>query len=220
MKAVFVSGSDTGVGKTWLVCQILRLLREQGHRSCGFKPIACGDRGDGLNMLEAAPLDGLTIDDINPWFHQPPMAPYAAAIIEERAVDWDVVDRAWDRVRSAADIVLVEGAGALMTPISSTNTMREVAARWRLPVLLVVANRLGALGQALASAECVRAAGLELEGLVLNTLPPSPHEVGDPYLPIIHQSNLSILEERYPGRVFSTENASLSALATWLGEHR
>jgi dethiobiotin synthetase len=212
MNAYFISGSDTEVGKTWVTRRLLTHLRELGLTPCGFKPIACGDRGDALNFMDAAPVPGLTLDDVNPWFHQPPLAPYAAAVVEERPVDWAVVDRAFERVCSVANPVLVEGAGGIMTPLSATDTMRDIAARWSLPVILVVANRLGALSQALASAECVRSGGLTLAALVLNDLGVPPAE-SDPCGTTVAQSNLAILEERFPGKVFTSANESLSALA-------
>ena len=212
MNACFISGSDTEVGKTWITRRLLALLRADGCTPCGFKPIACGDRTDALAFLEAAPVPGLTLDDVNPWFHQPPMAPYAAAVIEDRPVDWSVVDRAYARVCSAANPILVEGAGGIMTPISATDTMRDLAVRWSLPVILVIPNRLGALSQALASAECVRSAELSLKALILNDFS-QPTPEGDGCAATIAQSNLAILDERFPGRVFTSSNESLSALA-------
>jgi len=208
MKTYLVLGSDTGVGKTTVTAALLRALRQGGAKVAGFKPFATGDRGDALALAAAAGMDDASPDDVNPCFYQAPMAPYTASVIEERPPDWDAIDRALARLGSGVDCLLIEGAGGVMTPITREETMLDLALRWGCPALLVVQNRLGSLSQALCAAGCLRAAGVKLAGLVLNSI----GEV-DPFLA---QSNFAVLEERFPGLVFSGDPEPLARLAAKL----
>ncbi len=214
----FLAGNDTAVGKTWIGVRLVRALRAAGAPALGFKPVACGDRADAVAYLDAAgPDSGVTLDQINPWFYQAPAAPYTAAILEDRALDFATLDAALAALESRGNPVIIEGAGGLMTPLARDETMRGLARRWNCPVLLVVENRLGALTQALACAECLHAASLPLEAVILNRPPPSAPaaSAGAPGLDLegLMQSNFAVLEERLPGRVFHGDNASLAAVA-------
>lgn len=213
MNRYLIAGSDTGVGKTWVTCRLIEALRATGARPSGFKPIACGDRADAIALLGAADEKELTLDAINPWFFNTPAAPYTAAVIEERRADMGAIDSALQRLCAARDPVLIEVAGGLMTPISEIDTMRDLAARWSCPVILVVPNRLGALAQALANAECVRAANLALEAVILNDLPDRPTPEGGLDPDGLRQTNFAVLEERLPGRVFRSDSESILDLA-------
>lgn len=218
MNRHLIAGSDTGVGKTWVTCRLLETLRATGARPAGFKPIACGDRSDAVAMLAAAGERDLPIDAINPWFFRTPASPYTAAVIEERRADMGAVDTALERLCAVRNPVLIEVAGGLMTPLSESETMRDLAARWSCPVILVVPNRLGGLAQALANAECVRAAGLVLEAVVFNELPGcgdvGPADALD--AEGLRQTNFAVLEERLPRKVFRSDDESLQALTRLL----
>lgn len=216
MKRYLIAGSDTAVGKTWVTCRLIGALRVSGARPAGFKPIACGDRGDALALLGAAEEREFTLDDVNPWFFNTPAAPYTAAVMEGRRADMGAIDGALARLCAARDPVLIETAGGLMTPLSEMDTMRDLASRWSCPVILVVPNRLGALAQALANAECVLAAKLTLEAVVLNDLPETPAPEGALDTHGLRQTNFAVLEERLPGKVFRSDPASLRDLAVRL----
>lgn len=213
MNRYLIAGSDTGVGKTWVTCRLIEALRDEGARPAGFKPIACGDRGDAVALLGAAAESDLTLDAINPWFFSTPAAPYTAAVIEGRRPDMGAIDRALAQVSAIRDPVLIEVAGGLMTPLSEIDAMRDLAARWACPVILVVPNRLGALAQALANAECVRAAGLTLAAVVLNDMPEPHASEGALDADGLRQTNFAVLEERLPGKVFRSDPESLRELA-------
>lgn len=213
MNRYLIAGSDTAVGKTWVTCRLIEALRNAGARPAGFKPIACGDRTDAVALLRAAEEKELTLDAINPWFFNTPASPYTAAVIEERRPDMGAIDSALDRLCAVRDPVLIEVAGGLMTPLSEIDTMRDLAARWSCPVLLVVPNRLGALAQALANAECVRAADLVLAAVVLNDLLEPRNDDGGLDMEGLRQTNFAILEERLPRKVFRSDADSIEALA-------
>ena len=163
----FVTGTDTGVGKTHTVVQLLRLLRENGRSCAGFKPICCGDRQDAERLLGAS-ANGLTIDQINPLWLKTPAAPLTTAQIEGVTVDIECLLNPFRTLRAQVDNVFVEGVGGWMVPIRSDYFVRDLAMEMRLPVLVVAKNRLGCLNHALLTVRSVQATGLRCAGVVLN----------------------------------------------------
>lgn len=213
MRRYLIAGSDTGVGKTWAACRLLELCVGMGAKPAGFKPISCGDRSDAVALLSASGEKELTLDDLNPWCFNTPASPYTASVIEGRRADMTAIDAALNRICAIRDPVFIEAAGGLMTPVSEIDTMRDLATRWSCPVILIVPNRLGALAQALANAECVTSARLELAALVLNDMP-EPEAPESPFdLESLRQTNFGVLEQRFPAKVFRSDDNSLGALA-------
>ena len=127
----FITGTDTGVGKTYTTCLLLRALREEGLRTAGFKPICCGDRDDVID-LQAAGDPELSVDTLNPVWLRTPAAPYAACMIENRAINIEHITRAYRQLADAHDTVLVEGAGGWEVPISRDYAMSDLGGRSRL----------------------------------------------------------------------------------------
>ena len=163
----FVTGTDTGVGKTHTVVQLLRILRSSGKSCAGFKPICCGDRQDAERLLGAS-ADGLTIDEINPLWLKTPAAPLTAAQIEDVNIDIEHLFEAFRKLTARVEVILVEGVGGWMVPIRSDYFVRDLAMEMRLPVLVVAKNRLGCLNHALLTVRSVQATGLRCAGVVLN----------------------------------------------------
>ena len=163
----FVTGTDTGVGKTHTVVQLLRILRSSGKSCAGFKPICCGDRQDAERLLGAS-ADGLTIDEINPLWLKTPAAPLTAAQIEDVNIDIEHLFEAFRKLTARVEVTLVEGVGGWMVPIRSDYFVRDLAMEMRLPVLVVAKNRLGCLNHALLTVRSVQATGLRCAGVVLN----------------------------------------------------
>src|SRR5258708_17370568 len=114
----FVTGTDTGVGKTHTVVQLLRLLRSSGKSAAGFKPICCGDRQDAERLL-AASTNGLTIDEINPLWLKTPAAPLTAAQLEDVDIDVEHLLDAFRKFTARVHVILVEGVGGWMVPVPS-----------------------------------------------------------------------------------------------------
>jgi dethiobiotin synthetase len=164
---LFITGTDTGVGKTHTVVQLLRLLRGSGLRCAGMKPICCGDRED-AQLLLAAGSDGLTIDEINPVWLKTPAAPFAAALVEQVDVDIARILDAMIDLERRFDCVLVEGVGGWLVPIRADYFVSDLAAEMKLPVLVVAQNRLGCLNHSILTIRGVRAQGLKCAGLVIN----------------------------------------------------
>lgn len=169
----FITGTDTAVGKTHVAKQLLLTARAAGLRSAGLKPICCGDRADAEQLL-AASSDGLTIDEVNPLWFKTPLAPFAASLIEQRAVDAIALVEGLRDLESRFDTVVVEGAGGWLVPIRADFYMSDLAAKMGLPVLIVALNRLGCLNHTLLTIKSVEATGLTCAGIVMNELPGAP----------------------------------------------
>jgi dethiobiotin synthetase len=184
-QSLFVAGTDTGVGKTWVCVQLLQALVAAGHRVAGMKPVAAGviDTADGPRnedalALAAAGSVGLPYQLVNPVCLQTPTSPHLAAMDAGLKVDIGVIRQAYDLIKSRSDLIIVESAGGWLVPIGpaqpGTNgpTMQDVALALGLPVLLVVGVRLGCLNHALLTADAIRRSGLPLLGWAANCLDP------------------------------------------------
>ncbi|MEM9481495.1 MAG: dethiobiotin synthase [Verrucomicrobiota bacterium] len=165
-----MTGTGTNVGKTYVTRLLLEALGRDRRSACGFKPISCGDRLDAQILLEGAqphPPDG-GIDAINPVHLKTPAAPYAACLIENRTIDFDAIDTAFNSLCAEYDHVLVEGAGGWEVPLTDTETFADFAARLGLQVIVVIDNRLGALNHTILTVRAIEARGLTCAGLILN----------------------------------------------------
>lgn len=187
----FITGTDTGVGKTHVTCLLLRALRARGREAVGFKPFCCGERDDVRDLWEASGnRHDLPLDTINPVWLRPPAAPYTASMIEERPVDIEHVLATHRQLTERFESVLVEGAGGWLVPIRPDYDMADLAADLGLPVAVVVHNRLGAINHTLLTLASIRARGLDCAGLILNTFgTPSADEE------IAIRTNPSIIEQ-------------------------
>ncbi len=188
---IFITGTDTGVGKTYFSCRLISRLRASGLDAVGFKPICSGDRDDAIQLAKASD-DRLTINDCNPVWMRFPAAPYTSSIIEERPIDLNQIRDQWEKLRARFRSVIVEGAGGWQVPIHRDYSIADLAREFALPVLIVAANRLGVLNHTLLTLQAIESAGLTCAGIVLNNgVAPS-----DP----VTVTNRSILEELLRGR--------------------
>ena len=148
LRSVFVTGSDTGVGKTVFTAALTRRLRARGVAAVALKPLCSGGRDD-ARALHAAAGAALTLDEVNPWHFRAPLAPTLAARREGRCIKISMVA---SQVRSVAQqnaVTLVEGAGGLLSPLTEDGDNRHLLAALRPEaVAVVVPNRLGAVNQA------------------------------------------------------------------------
>lgn len=164
---LFITGTDTAVGKTFVAALLVRALRRAGIDAVGLKPICCGGRED-AETLHAASDARLSLNDVNPVWLRAPLAPYAASLVECRAVDLALVRETFARVAAAHPALIVEGVGGWRVPITRDFAVSDLAAEFGLPVAVVVANRLGALNHTRLTVESIRARGLECAGIILN----------------------------------------------------
>ena len=170
----FITGTDTAVGKTYVASLLTRALRTAGFDTVALKPICCGSRDD-VEALCAASDNELSADASNPVWFQNPVAPLVAARMENRDLDLAALATWFAHHRNRRRSLLVEGAGGWLVPLTPQATVADLAALFGLPVLLVVANRLGCLNHTLLTIESIRAHGLDCRGIVLNTLPGNPN---------------------------------------------
>ena len=164
----FITGTDTGVGKTYVTRLILETLRREGVDAVGYKPVACGDRDDAVVLAEAS--GGLDLDAVNPVFFNTPVAPYVAGMLENRTLDPSELIRGYHHLAAHHAQVLVEGAGGWEVPLAANYRISDLAADLQLPVILVAGNKLGALNHILLSVAAIQAKGLRCAGIILNQL--------------------------------------------------
>ena len=181
-----VTGTDTGIGKTYCGCGLIRAARELGLKCSGMKPFCTGDTED-VELIAAAGDNEVPRHLINPVWLRPPLAPYVAAMLENRPIDITAVREAYRELSAKHDLVFVEGAGGLLVPILRDYSFRDLAVDLGLAVILVAPNRLGVINHILLNAESIARAGLQLALVILNELDPEPS--------LVSQTNPSILEE-------------------------
>ena len=194
MAHYFITGTDTGVGKTFVTCALLYTLKAQGIAAIGMKPIAAGGEmtPDGLNnedveALHLASVVKLQREDLNCYLLSEPIAPHIAAANEDIDIDLDVIRQRFDQLVELADVVLVEGVGGFIVPLGDNITTADLAQDLDLPVILVVGMRLGCMNHALLTQEAILARGLTLAGWVANQIDPHMAEL---------DANIEALEER------------------------
>jgi dethiobiotin synthetase len=164
----FITGTDTGVGKTFATRLILEALRNEGRDAVGYKPVACGDREDAV-ILSAASGD-LDFDEVNPVYFNTPVAPYVAGMLENRTLVPAELIAGFQNLATKHAQVLVEGVGGWEVPLAANYRVSDLAADLKLPVVVVAGNRLGALNHILLTVAAIRAKGLTCAGIVLNQL--------------------------------------------------
>ena len=166
--SLFITGTDTGVGKTRTVVQLLRLLRASGTSCAGMKPICCGDRQDAELLLAAGGV-GLTIDDVNPVWLRTPAAPIVGSLTEEVSIDIERILAAFHALQNQVEHVIVEGVGGWLVPIRSDYFVSDLAVEMKLPVLVVAQNRLGCLNHTALTVRSVAEHKLRCLGIALIT---------------------------------------------------
>lgn len=177
--AFFVTGTDTGVGKTRIAAGLLQRAGQQGLSTAALKPLAAGCevtdeglRNDDALRLKVVINSPLMYEQINPVALEPAIAPHIAALEARRALSADRLAGYCRGVLGQADFTLVEGAGGWRVPLNPAETLADLARQLQLPVILVIGMRLGCLNHALLSAEAIARDRLPLAGWVANVLDP------------------------------------------------
>ena len=180
VEGYFVTGTDTGVGKTLVASTLMLDLRRRHKRVVGMKPVAAGtvatphgDDNEDVLALRAAATVTVPRELDNPYCLPLPLSPHLAAHAAGVQIDICELGRRYRELASLADAVVVEGAGGFLVPLNDTQTGADLAQALDLPVLLVVGLRLGCLNHALLTQEAIRARGLRLAGWVANRVDPT-----------------------------------------------
>ena len=171
----FITGTDTGIGKTLVSCALLHAFAAHGQTVTGMKPVAAGrDDENGKWTDVEALIAASTVDAprewVNPYAFVPPIAPHLAAQQAGIEIDIAIIQQACVELRNLAEVVVVEGVGGFLAPLSTQHNGADMAAALGLPVILVVGMRLGCLNHALLTAQAIQAAGLTLAGWVANRI--------------------------------------------------
>ena len=181
MIGLFVTGTDTGVGKTLASCALLHALAQHHRRVVGMKAVAAGAEPDGLGgwanedtlALRAASTLAVSPALDNPVLLPDPLSPHIAAQRAGVTVTLPPILSAYQQLAAQADAVVVEGAGGWRVPLSDSLQIADLAVALQLPVVLVVGLRLGCLNHALLTADAIRASGLPLAGWICSRVDPA-----------------------------------------------
>jgi dethiobiotin synthetase len=169
-KGLFITGTDTDCGKTYVSSLIIRALRAERVDAVGYKPICCGDRNDAVELVDASD-NMVTADQVNPVWLKTPAAPHVAAMFENSPIDPKALLQGRVDLGVSHQVVVTEGVGGVLVPIAGKEfSVAELAKELGDPVLLVVGNKLGALNHTLLTVEAMRSRGIEPAGLVFNNL--------------------------------------------------
>jgi dethiobiotin synthetase len=204
-KGFFVTGTDTGCGKTEITLGLMRLFQDQGLQVLGLKPVAAGaeESGEGLRNKDALRIQdagslAVPYELINPYCFEPPIAPQIAAAEVRKAIRPEVIRNCFQALTELADLVVVEGVGGWHVPLGEELDTSDLPVLLHIPAILVVGLRLGCLSHALLSAEAIMDKGCGLAGWVANRLDPAM---------LRPEANLATLEGRIPApRLGSVEH--------------
>ena len=179
IRGVFVTGTDTEVGKTWCSIGLVDAMVATGRRVGVMKPVAAGAtptpaglRNDDAVALQRAANTTLRYEQVNPYCLQQPVSPHLAAKIDGVAIDSMLLATRYREIAASSDWVLVEGAGGWLAPLSDTASIADLARQLGLPVLLVVGMRLGCLNHAQLTWQAIAASGLPRAGWIANVIDP------------------------------------------------
>ncbi|MCB1736222.1 MAG: dethiobiotin synthase [Gammaproteobacteria bacterium] len=218
MKGLFITGTDTDIGKTRITEALIYAFVSRGERVAGLKPIAAGCQrtpvglrnDDALAMMRQANVE-LPYETVNPYAFEPPIAPHIAAAEAGIEMDPDVIQGVVQAVGEQADRVIVEGVGGWQVPIDDFVNTADLAELLGLPVIMVVGLRVGALNHALLTAEAIYARGVPIGGWLVNVVDPEMTRIDE---------NIETLQRQiafpYLGRVPWLTHPSAEEIATYL----
>lgn len=175
MTGFFVTGTDTGVGKTRISIGLIERLKQQGKRVACMKPIASGcertaeglRNDDALELMQRTNID-VAYDLVNPYAFEPAIAPHIAAKQAGIAIDLTTIAHRYKQIQQQAEVVVVEGAGGWAVPVNDQDTMADVSIALGLPVILIVGIRLGCINHALLTTAAIEQSGLSLYCWIAN----------------------------------------------------
>lgn len=235
LRGVFVTGTDTGVGKTVFACALAAWCRQQGAAVGVMKPVGTGGRIVGTRRARCLVSDDAVwlarcagVDDpwplINPRCFHEPLAPWTAALRARAPIRFPAILRAFDALADRHEVLIVEGVGGLLVPLSARQTLAHLAKRFGLPLVLVARPGLGTLNHTLLSLEVGRRFGLACRGVVINHSRPAPRDrmarVAERTNPQILRRLTSVLGELpYHPSVSAHPERAIQALASRLARY-
>jgi dethiobiotin synthetase len=199
-ESYFITGTDTGVGKTYVACKLIKQYVAQGYKVVGMKPVAAGCElidGEWVNedvkLLTEASNVKAPVNLVNPYSFKAPIAPHIAAQYEGVEISLEVIISAYHQLTQLADIVIVEGAGGLLVPLNLEHTIADLIAQLNIPTILVVGLKLGCINHALLTAEILTSRKLPIAMWVANPIDADMQACSDNVLTL--QAKLSPLKQ-------------------------
>ena len=189
-QSYFVTGTDTGIGKTIVSCALLSAYSARDNAVIGMKPVVTGRVGGewaDVKAIVAASSIAAPREWVNPYAFIPPISPHLAAKQAGMEIDIEIIRQAYCNLQKISDVVVVEGVGGIMAPLNDRNDVADMAYALDLPIILVVGMRLGCLNHALITEKVIQASGLKLAGWVANQVDPQMNSFDE---------NLHTLKER------------------------
>ena len=203
-QAFFITGTDTGVGKTHVACKLIADYVAQGYNVVGMKPVAAGCElvdGEWVNedvvKLQAASNVQAPRELINPYSFKEAIAPHIAAKNAGVQIKIEKIMQAYHQLTSMADVVIVEGAGGFLVPLNQSENMADLAATLTIPIILVVGMKLGGINHSLLTAEAIKSRNLNLHGWVANLI--------DPDMPFLQENIQTITKQLRLAPIFESK---------------
>ena len=204
--AYFITGTDTGVGKTFVACQLIRDYVAKGYKVVGMKPVAAGEdfiNGEWVNddvlKLEAASNIKAPRHLVNPYSFKEPIAPHIAAQLAGVEIKLEVLKQAFEALSQLADIVIIEGAGGFLVPINAQKTLADFVKAINIPIMLVVGMKLGCINHAMLTVEAIKTKNCQLHGWIANPIDAKMQFYNENVLTIVKklQINNTILNQNF-----------------------
>lgn len=226
MKGLFVTGTDTGIGKTLVSCALLSVLKSRGFSAQGMKPIASGCersavglRNDDAQQLIKHSSQQLPYSMVNPYAFEEAVAPHLVAAQSNIQIDIDVIKQQYRKIAMQCDHVVVEGVGGWLVPINRQQTMADLAISLQLPVIMVVGLRLGCINHALMTYQSIKDTGLLCLGWVANTIDPTMQFIDENRASIAQRLEIPLLGTiPYDEQIDATSVAQNWSLSGYLHE--
>jgi len=176
-RGFFITGTDTGIGKTWVTTGLMNLLREEGFHVLGMKPVATGAVASPVGLVndDALQVQAMASEErdyaeVNPWVFEPAVSPHIAAAEAGCELDLDRISEACAALARKTDYLLVEGVGGWEVPLNPHQTVADLAVRLGFPVILVIGLRLGCLNHALLTARAMARRSVPCVGWIANRI--------------------------------------------------
>lgn len=203
-KGFFITGTDTGVGKTLMAGAVIKVMQSLGVKTCGMKPVesGCGKEGnilipyDGTFLKQAAHMDE-PIKLVSPFCFESPLSPYAASEREGRKISIEEIRKAYYKLYKSYEAIVVEGVGGLMVPIKKNYFVIDLAREFTLPLLIITRPGLGTINHTMLTVNYALDAGLDVAGIIINYSRPPENSLAE-------KTNPQILDKICPVPIIGT----------------
>ena len=211
----FITGTDTGVGKTWATITLMHYFKQQGQSVIGMKPVAAGCewhqgvlKNEDALLLQANASLTLDYQQINPYAFEAAVSPHLAA--GEKTIELDIIKQSFDDLKQKADVIIVEGAGGWLAPLTNQEDIADLAKRLDLPVIMVVAIRLGCINHARLTFQAIQADKIKCAGWLAMCV--------DPAMPK-QKENIITIKNKVSAPLLGVLPYSESLDFEWLAQH-